>query len=69
MPHSRFALDRTAFRAAKAGDPALQETDYRTLSWQERMRISGFLIAAAWNFPVNAWPRMDKNAFRIKHRS
>ena len=46
-----FRLDRAAFRMGKADGAWLQENEYARLSPHERLRISRYLIAAAYDFP------------------
>jgi hypothetical protein len=41
---------------------------YRSLTWQERLRIANYLNSIAYNYPENEPPRMDKTAFRIRKR-
>ncbi len=63
-------LDRTAFRAG-----TFAETDayYRTY-WQgatpaERLRAAHYLNSIAYGFDLNNPPRVDRTAFRIRHRA
>jgi hypothetical protein len=53
-------LDRTQFEGLsfEAADKAMQNTKH--LSPAERLAIANLLIAAAYNFPINNPPKMDK---------
>lgn len=64
-----YRLDRTAFKAQTAEEATKsQAAYYRSLSWQERLRIANYLNSVAYNYPEDQPPRMDKTAFRIKSR-
>jgi hypothetical protein len=65
---SSYPLDRTAFKAQTAEQAANHAAYYRTLTWQERLRIANYLNSIAYNYPENEPPRMDKTAFKIRHR-
>jgi hypothetical protein len=45
-----------------------QAAYYKSLTWQERLRIANYLNSIAYNYPENEPPRMDKTVFRIRHR-
>jgi len=64
----KFALDRTAFKAQTAEEASNHAAYYKTLTWQERLRIANYLNSIAYNYPENEPPRMDKTAFKIRKR-
>ena len=66
---SSYPLDRTAFKAQTAEEASKSHAAYyKTLTWQERLRIANYLNSIAYNYPENEPPRMDKTAFKIRTR-
>jgi len=65
---SSFPLDRTAFKAQTAEEAADHGAYYRTLTWQERLRIANYLNSVAYNYPEDQPPRMDKTYFKVRSR-
>lgn len=66
---SEYRMDRTAFKAQSANEATKsQAAYYKTLTWQERLRIANYLNSVAYNFPENDPPRMDKTVFNIRSR-
>jgi hypothetical protein len=66
---SEYRMDRTAFKAHSAVEATKsQAAYYKTLTWQERLKIANYLNSVAYNFPENEPPRMDKTTFRIRSR-
>jgi len=65
---SSYPLDRTAFKAQTAEEASNHAAYYKTLTWQERLRIANYLNSIAYNYPENEPPRMDKTAFKIRKR-
>jgi hypothetical protein len=66
---SSYRLDRTAFKAQTAEQATKSQAEYyRSLTWQERLRIANYLNSIAYNYPEYEPPRMDKTVFRIKKR-
>ena len=64
-----YRLDRTAFKAQTAGEASESHVAYyKTLTWQERMRIANYLNSIAYNYPENDPPKMDKTVFSIRSR-
>lgn len=61
-----FRLDRTAFKAQTAKAAANQAEYYRSLTWQERLRIAAYLNSVAYNYPLNDPPRMDRTKFSAR---
>jgi len=65
---STFRLDRTAFKAQTAEEASDHATYYRSLTWQERLRIANYLNSVAYNYPENQPPKLDKTAFSVRDR-
>jgi hypothetical protein len=66
---SSHRLDRTAFKAQTAEEATKsQAAYYRSLTWQERLRIANYLNSMAYNYPENEPPRVDRTAFKIRKR-
>ncbi len=63
-----YRLDRTAFKAQTALEAANHAAYYKTLTWQERLRIANYLNSIAYNYPENEPPKMDRTAFKIRSR-
>jgi hypothetical protein len=64
-----YRLDRTAFKAQTAEEATKSQVEYyRSLTWQERMRIANYLNSIAYNYPENEPPRMDKTFFKMHSR-
>jgi len=66
---SSFRLDRTQFKAQTVQEAANHASYYRTLTWQERLRIANYLNSIAYNFPENNPPRLDRTKFQARSRS
>jgi hypothetical protein len=64
-----YRLDRTVFKAQTAKEAANHGEYYKTLSWQERLRIAAYLNSVAFNYPENNPPRMDKTKFMVRSRN
>lgn len=66
---SSYLLDRTAFKAQTAEEASKSHAAYyKTLTWQERLRIANYLNSIAYDYPENEPPRMDKTAFKMRSR-
>lgn len=65
---SSYKLDRTAFKKQSVEEAADHGTYYRTLTWQERLRIANYLNSVAYNYPENNPPRLDKTVFSKRTR-
>jgi len=63
---SSCRLDRTAFKAQTAEQASNHAAYYKTLTWQERLRITNYLNSIAYNYPENEPPRMDKTVFSMR---
>lgn len=65
-----FRLDKTAFKAQTAEQATSSHAFYyKTLSWQERLRIANYLNSIAYNYPENNPPRLDKTKFSVRSRN
>ncbi|MDB5091543.1 MAG: hypothetical protein JWR09_5537 [Mucilaginibacter sp.] len=54
---SEYRLDRTAFKAQTAEEAVKRQAEYyRSLTWQERLRIANYLNSVAYNYPENNPP-------------
>ncbi len=66
---SSYKLDRTAFKMQTADEATKsQAAYYKTLSWQERLRIANYLNSVAYNYPENEPPKVDRTAFSTRKR-
>jgi len=63
-----YRLDRTAFKMQTAQEASNHAAYYRSLTWQERLRIANYLNGIAYNYPENEPPRMDKTVFSMRSR-
>ena len=63
-----YKLDRKAFKAQTAEQASNHSAYYKTLTWQERLRIANYLNSIAYNYPENEPPRMDKTVFSVRSR-
>ena len=65
---SAFRLDRKAFKAHTVAEAADHSAYYKTLTWQERLGIAAYLISAAYNYPENDPPKLDRTKFKAVSR-
>lgn len=66
---SFYRLDRNSFKAQTAADaPKTQAAYYKTLTWQERLRIANYLNSIAYGYPEDNPPKLDKTAFSVRSR-
>ena len=64
-----YRLDRTAFKAQTAEQATKSHAEYyRTLTWQERLRIANYLNSIAFDFPENNPPKLDRSKFTARSR-
>ncbi len=62
-------LDRTAFKAQTAEEATRsQAAYYKTLTWQERLRIANYLNSVAYNYPEDQPPKLDRTVFSMRGR-
>jgi hypothetical protein len=66
---SDYRLDRNAFKAQTFEEASNLAKYYRTLTWQERLRIAAYLNSVAFNYPENQPPRLDKSVFKAQSRT
>ncbi|GAB3419230.1 hypothetical protein [Niabella aquatica] len=59
-------LDKTAFKAHSLADAANHARYYKHLSWQERLKIAGYLNSVAYQFNPEYPPVMDRYTFRAR---
>ncbi len=65
-----YKLDRTAFKAQTFKEAETSHSAYyKTLTWQERLRIALYLNSIAFNFPPDNPPRMDKTICKARGRN
>lgn len=65
-----YRLDRTAFRAQTAEQATKSHAEfYKTLTWQERLKIANYLNSIAFNYPENNIPRLDRTKFSATSRN
>jgi hypothetical protein len=60
-----YRLYRTAFKAQTAS----QAEYYKTLTWQERLKIANYLNSIAYNYPENSPPKLDRTKFSATSRN
>ena len=64
-----YRLNRTVFKAHTAEEATKSHSAYyKTLTWQERLRISNYLNSIAFNFPENNPPKLDRTKFSARAR-
>ena len=63
-----YKLDRTAFKAQTAEEAADHSHYYKSLTWQERLRIANYLNSIAFDYPENDPPKIDKTMFSARGR-
>ncbi len=64
-----YKLDRTAFKASTVEEATEHAAYYKTLSWQERLRITMYLNSIAFRLVGKPEPRMDKTVFKARARN
>ena len=62
-------LNRTAFKAQTAQEASNHAAYYKTLTWQERLKITDYLNNIADNYPENNHPKMDRAVFSYRSRN
>ncbi len=63
-----YRLDRNAFKGQTFEEASNHTGYYKTLTWQERLRITAYLNSIAFNYPENNPPRLDKSVFKVRSR-
>ncbi len=64
-----YKLDRTAFKASTVEEASEHASYYKSLSWQERLRITMYLNSIAFRLVGIPEPRMDKTVFKVRARN
>ena len=64
-----YLLNRTIFKAQSHEEQSSLPSDYKNLSWQERLRITIYLNSIAFKIIDNPYPKMDKSAFTARSRN
>ncbi len=64
-----FKLERSVFKAQTVEEAANHSEYYKTLTWQERLRIAFYLNSVAFNYDINNPPKMDKTKFMTRSRN
>jgi hypothetical protein len=63
-----YRLDRSAFKGQTFEEASNHASYYKTLTWQERLRVTAYLNSVAFNYPENQPPRLDKSRFKAISR-
>ena len=63
-----YRLDRNAFKGQTFEEASNHAAYYKTLTWQDRLRITAYLNSIAFNYPENHPPRLDKSKFKARSR-
>ncbi|MCQ6960551.1 hypothetical protein [Mucilaginibacter aquariorum] len=63
-----YQLHWAAYHIQKAKQCGNEGGYFRTLTWQDRLRIANYLNSIAYNYPENNPPKMDKTAFSYRAR-
>jgi hypothetical protein len=66
---ANYRLDRNAFKGQTLEEAANHAMYYKNMTWQERLRVAGYLNSMAFNYPEDHPPRMDKSKFKARSRS
>ena len=61
-----FRLDRTTFKAQTMKEASNHASDYKKLSWQDRLMVAAYLNSVAYNFDLNNPPKIDRTKFSAK---
>jgi len=63
-----YRLNRSKFKAQSANEAANHSSYYKSLTWQERLRVAAYLNSIAFDYQLAFPPRMDKTKFQTKSR-
>jgi hypothetical protein len=66
---SAFRLNRFAFKAQTAEEAANHSRYYKSLSWQERLKVAAYLNSIAFKYPENKPPKLDRTIFKAVSRN
>jgi hypothetical protein len=64
-----YRLDKTAFSAQTVEEAANKYGYWKSQSYTERLKAAYYLNSVAYNFDINNPPRLDRTAFKTRHRS
>jgi hypothetical protein len=65
---SAYRLNRNAFKGQTFEEASSHAGYYKTLTWQERLRITAYLNSVAFNYSENNPPRLEKSQFKVRSR-
>jgi hypothetical protein len=65
---SDYLLDRNTFKGQTFEEASNHAGYYKTLTWQERLRVTAYLNSIAFNYPENQPPRINKFKFKASSR-
>ena len=65
---AKYKLDLNAFKGQTFEEASNHSGYYKSLSWQDRLRVTAYLNSVAFNYPENHPPRMDKSKFKTRSR-
>jgi hypothetical protein len=63
-----YRLDRNTFKGQTFEEASNHARYYKTLTWQERLRVTAYLNSVAFNYPENQPPRLDRSEFKVRSR-
>ena len=64
-----YKLDRNSFKAHTVEEADNHALYYKSLSWQERLKITIYLNSIAFGLVGKPEPKMDKNVFNTRSSS
>jgi hypothetical protein len=64
-----YKLDRTAFKASTVEEASKHSYYYKTLPWQERLKITMYLNSIAFHLAGKPEPKMDRMVFNTRTRN
>jgi len=65
---AEYRLNRNAFKGQTFEEASNHVGYYKSLTWQERLRVTAYLNSVAFNYPENEPPRFDKSKFKASSR-
>lgn len=63
-----YRLDRNFFKGQTFEEASNHASYYKTLTWQERLRVTAYLNSMAFNYSEKQPPRLDKSKFKARSR-
>ncbi len=64
-----YRLDRNAFKGQTLEEAANHAGYYKSMTWQERLRVTAYLNSVAFDYPESHPPRIDKSKFKVHSRA